>query len=122
MKEGIVLFAHGSRDPEWSRPFESLAAELSKKHVVRLAYLELMQPPLADAIASLADAGVDSIRVVPVFLAQGGHVKQDLPRLVAAARSAHPNINITLEQAIGERPQVLAAIARAITELNRRTR
>ena len=115
MKECIVLFAHGSRDPEWSRPFESLAAELSKKHVVRLAYLELMQPPLADAIASLADAGVDSIRVVPVFLAQGGHVKQDLPRLVAAARSAHPNINVTLEQAIGERPQVLAAIARAIT-------
>lgn len=115
MKAGIVLFAHGSRDPEWARPFESLAAELSKKHVVRLAYLELMQPPLEHAIASLADAGVNSIRIVPIFLAQGGHVKEDLPRLVSTARKAYPNVDITLEKAIGERPQVLAAIARAIS-------
>ena len=115
MKAGIVLFAHGSRDPEWARPFESLAAELSKKHVVRLAYLELMQPPIEDAIASLADAGVNSIRIVPIFLAQGGHVKEDLPRLVSTARKAHPNIDIRLEKAIGERPRVLAAIARAIS-------
>jgi sirohydrochlorin cobaltochelatase len=115
LKQGIVLFAHGSRDPEWARPFESLAAELSKKHVVRLAYLECMQPRLEDAIAALADVGVNLIRIVPIFLAQGGHVKEDLPRLVTAARKAHPNIDITLEKAIGERPQVLAAIARAIS-------
>ena len=115
MKDGIVLFAHGSRDPEWARPFESIAAELAKKHLVRLAYLEIMQPPLADAIASLANAGVQAIRIVPLFFAQGGHVKEDLPRLVAAARNAHPQVKITLEKAIGERPQVIAAIARAIS-------
>ena len=28
MKEGIILIAHGSRDPEWSRPFERIAASL----------------------------------------------------------------------------------------------
>lgn len=114
MKSGIVLFAHGSRDPQWAAPFESIAAELSKAFLVRLAYLEIMQPPLADAIASLASAGARSIRVIPVFLGAGGHVREDLPRLVAAARSAHPHLEITLEKPVGEQPAVIAAIARAI--------
>jgi len=120
LKEGLILFAHGSRDPEWARPFESLAAKLSEQFLVRVAYLELMQPPLGEAVASLAAAGAKRIRVVPVFLGQGGHVKQDLPRLVAAAKGLHPNVEISLLKPIGEQPGVLAAIAQAIsTEISR---
>lgn len=115
MKQAIVLFAHGSRDPEWARPFDAIAAELSEKSLVRVAYLEQMKPDLAEAVAALAAAGARSIRVVPLFLGSGGHVKQDLPRLVAAARVAHAGVEITLEQPIGEQPAVLAAIARAIS-------
>jgi sirohydrochlorin cobaltochelatase len=115
LKQAIVLFAHGSRDPEWARPFEAIALELSANSLVRLAYLEQMKPDLAEAVAALAAAGARSIRVVPLFLGSGGHVKQDLPRLVAAAREAHAGLEIKLEQPIGEQPGVLAAIARAIS-------
>jgi sirohydrochlorin cobaltochelatase len=115
LKQGIVLFAHGSRDPEWSRPFERIAAQLSKDFLVRVAYLELMRPSLGEAVASLAAAGAGSIRIVPVFLGQGGHVKEDLPRLVAEAGAAHPGLKLILEKPIGEQPQVIAAIAEAIS-------
>jgi sirohydrochlorin cobaltochelatase len=111
LKQGVVLFAHGSRDPEWARPFEQIAAALSGKLAVRLAYLEMMQPPLGKAIDALVADGCDAIRVVPVFLGQGGHVKHDLPRLVAAAHAAHPGVSLTLEKAIGERPAIIQAIA-----------
>jgi sirohydrochlorin cobaltochelatase len=113
---GIVLFAHGSRDPEWARPFEQLAAELSHKVTgpVVLAYLELMRPPLHEAISALLDKGATSIRVVPVFLGHGGHVKQDLPRLIERARKSHPQVAIALEPPIGEQPAVIEAIATAI--------
>ena len=114
MKQGIVLFAHGSRDPEWSRPFDSIAAQVSKKSLVRVAYLELMRPSLGDAVKSLATAGVKKIRVIPLFLGPGGHIKNDLPRLVLAARADHPQVKITLERPIGEQPRVIAAIAAAI--------
>ena len=114
MTDGIVLFAHGSRDPEWARPFESIASLLSKDFLVRIAYLELMRPTLDEAVAALAAAGADSIRVVPLFLGQGGHVKQDLPRLVATAAAARPAVRLVLEQPIGEQPQVIEAIAAAI--------
>ena len=114
MKDGIVLFAHGSRDASWAKPFEDIAAQLSAEFSVRLAYLEQMKPTLHEAIASLAAEGVRSIRVVPLFLGAGGHVKDDLPPLVSAARAAHPGLAITLEDPIGERPEVLVAIADAL--------
>jgi len=116
LKAGIVLFAHGSRDPEWARPFEALAATLSPKFdgPVKLAYLELMPPSLEEAIDSLVDAGVTAIRIVPIFLGQGAHVKEDLPKLVARARERHPKIMLHLEAPIGEQHAIIEAIATAI--------
>ncbi|HYL88900.1 MAG TPA: CbiX/SirB N-terminal domain-containing protein [Burkholderiales bacterium] len=113
MKPGIVLFAHGSRDSDWAHPFQQLAARLRTKvdGPIVVAYLEFMSPTLYDAIASL---GTDDVRVVPVFLGQGGHMKEDLPKLVAAARKKHSGVTIRLEPAIGERPIVIEAIAAAI--------
>ncbi len=113
MKSGIVLFAHGSRDSDWARPFQQLAETLRTKvdGPIVVAYLEFMPPTLDDAIASL---GTTDVRVVPVFLGQGGHVKEDLPKLVAAARKKHPRVKIRLDPAIGEQPIVIEAIAAAI--------
>jgi sirohydrochlorin cobaltochelatase len=113
LKQGLVLFAHGSRDPGWSRPFEQIAARLEKEFLVKVAYLELMSPSLDEAIAQLVAAGVEAIRIVPVFLGMGGHVKEDLPRLVAAA---NPPVKVTIDPPIGEQPRVIEAIAAAIAK------
>ena len=121
MKEGILLFAHGARDPEWARPFERISQELARKlpqAVVCTSYLEQMAPTFDEAVAALAATGVGSIRIVPLFFAQGGHVKHDLPRLVARAAAARPTLNIRLEAPIGEQPEVIAAIAAAIAAGN----
>ena len=114
MKEGIALIAHGSRDPEWSRPFERIALSLAEKLpavAVGLAFLE-HGPSLEETVAALVAKGAGSIRVVPVFLGQGGHVKDDLPRLVSEA--ARPGVKLLLEKPIGEQPQIIEAIASAI--------
>jgi sirohydrochlorin cobaltochelatase len=111
---GVILFAHGSRDPEWARPFESVASILSNNFLVTVAYLELMRPTLAEAVAALAAAGAKSIRVIPMFFGQGGHVKDDLPRLVSELGRAHGDLELVLEKPIGEDPAVIEAIAGAI--------
>ncbi len=118
MNKGIVLFAHGSRDREWARPFEALAATLARQTDARisLAFLELMQPSLGEAIDALAAEGVEAVRVVPIFFGQGGHTKQDLPQLAAAARTRHPGLPISLEPPIGEQSSVIEAIAAAIAK------
>ena len=111
---GIVLFAHGARDPEWARPFEEIRSRVRSsrpEYPIELAYLELMSPTLEEAIESLVAQGALAITVFPLFMAQGGHLKQDLPRILDAIRANHPHIPIALEPPIGEVPEIIEAIA-----------
>jgi len=114
LKPALVLFAHGSRDAQWARPFDALRAALADRFDVELAYLERMAPALDEAVARLAARGAKRIRVVPVFLGQGAHLARDLPALAAAAGARHPGVALELEPAIGEQPAVIAALAAAI--------
>ena len=110
----ILLFAHGARDPSWAEPFRRIVARLRQKQPgirVELAFLELMKPDLASAVAGLAAAGVGQITVVPLFLAQGGHLKEDLPKLLDDIRSHHPALRIDVTSAIGDSEDLTNAIA-----------
>jgi sirohydrochlorin cobaltochelatase len=117
VQRALVLFAHGARDPQWAQPFRQLVAELGDLlpgERIALAFLELMQPTLAECAAVLHGDGVRSLRIVPVFLGMGGHLKEDLPKLVAAIRASYTDLDIAVEPPIGEQPEVIAAIAAAI--------
>jgi sirohydrochlorin cobaltochelatase len=114
MRSTLILFAHGSRDPEWSRPFEELAERVRRRASgsdVRLAYLELMQPRLPEAAAAAIEAGTTSIRIVPIFLAQGAHVRTDLAALITQLRARHPTVKIECSEPAGENSAVLDAVA-----------
>src|SRR5690349_4507282 len=110
---GIVLFAHGSRDPEWAKPFEAIRDRIRTARPecpIALAYLELMSPTLEDAIAQVIAEGAAAIAVFPLFMAQGAHLRNDLPRIVAAIRESHAHVPIALESAAGEAPEILDAL------------
>ena len=116
MKTGLILFAHGARDPAWAAPFEAVAARVRRARPaaeVRLAFLEFMAPTLPEAGAALAAAGCAQVAVLPLFLGAGGHVRKDLPKLVEALREAHPAVAFTLHGAVGEDDSVIAAMAEA---------
>jgi sirohydrochlorin cobaltochelatase len=110
----IVLFAHGARDPAWAEPFRRIVDRLRSNHpetLVELAFLEMMRPSLADAMAALAAGGFVQVTVVPLFLAQGGHLKEDLPRLLGDIRGHYPSLRIDVTQAIGDSEELTNAIA-----------
>ena len=110
----IILFAHGARDPQWAQPFKKIKRALEAKRpgiTVVLAFLELMEPALPDAVAKLADAGHQSITIAPLFMAQGGHLKNDLPKILDALRADYPKTRIALLPAIGDVDAILDAIA-----------
>jgi sirohydrochlorin cobaltochelatase len=110
---GIVLFGHGSREAEWARPFEAIRDRLRRErpeYPVAVAYLEHMAPTLDEAIGILASEGASSVTVFPIFIAQGGHLRHDLPRLVEAARATRPHLPIALEPALGDAPEIVEAI------------
>ncbi len=116
--KAIILLAHGSRDPQWVKPIESIAQAVAQQNAavkVRCAYIELMQPSLADATADLAAQGAVHIRIAPLFLGIGKHVREDLPRLTAALRAAHPTLEFELMPSIGEHPALIACIANILS-------
>ena len=113
MKQALILFAHGARDPRWAAPFERLreiAQAALPDAAVSLAFLELMSPRLPEAVSCLVQDGCNRISLVPVFLGQGGHVLRDLPLMVDELRSAYPHVAIHVAGAVGEDPDVQRAM------------
>ena len=110
----IVLFAHGSREPDWVRPFEQLrdrvARELGRESV-DLAFLEHTPPGLEETIAGLYARGVRRISVVPLFLAAGGHLKRDLPRMLEEIVRRHPGLSARATPPLGEIDPILESIS-----------
>ncbi len=113
-KSAIVLFAHGARDAQWAEPFRKMQSMVRKKKPgvpVELAFLELMQPSLDETIADLATRSIKNISVIPLFMAQGGHLKEDLPRKLTEIRRSYPAVSFRISPPIGEAQAILAAIA-----------
>ena len=116
---GIVLFAHGSRDERWRAPVEAVARQvtvLDPTARIAGADLELVAPDLRTAVQALVAAGVRRIRIVPLFLGMGRHVREDLPGLVDELQALHPGIPFALRPAVGEDPEVIALLAQKALE------
>lgn len=111
--KAIILFGHGARDTRWREPFDRLATLWQEQHAsvpVQVAFLEMMQPSLDEAVSTLVSKGATQITVVPVFFGQGGHLRNDFPLLLAACREKFPKITLSATLAVGEDLAVLQAI------------
>ncbi|HQO28938.1 MAG TPA: CbiX/SirB N-terminal domain-containing protein [Accumulibacter sp.] len=110
----LVLFAHGARDPEWAEPIRRLRTQIQQHSAllpVELAFFEYMSPTLDACVGELIRAGCGRIVVLPVFIASGGHLKRDVPALLARLRQSYPGTAIDLAAPVGESAVVLAAMA-----------
>lgn len=116
-QRGLILFAHGSRDPQWRAPMEAVAARaaaLDPQARVACAYLELMAPDLPACAADMAAHGVTDISIVPMFLGVGRHAREDLPPMLGELRRRHPQVRFELRPSIGEDARVVDMLARIV--------
>jgi len=101
----LLIVAHGSRNPNSNRETEALADAVRKREhdyeVVEHAYLELAEPTIPSAVGSLVERGVDSITLVPLFLASGNHVERDMPEIMDELTESYPESNFTMTPHIG---------------------
>jgi len=119
VQRAVVLFGHGSRDPLWRLPMETVATRLRTMRpdtLVHCAYLELDAPSLPHAVGELVAAGATQVTVVPMFLGTGRHAREDLPALVDEVRAAHPQVTFLLQKPVGEDGRVLDLIAQIALE------
>jgi len=113
-QSAVILFAHGARDARWAEPFLRIASKAraaAPTLIVEVAYLEHLEPNLEQAARRLAKLGAKAIRVVPLFLGRGGHLRVEVPKLVAAAQAALPGVAIEVARPAGEDDTVIDALA-----------
>jgi sirohydrochlorin ferrochelatase len=106
MSTGYIVFAHGSSVESANEAVRAVAAEMARRgglETVIAAFLEGGKPDLQSAVESLAGR-VSRIVVVPYFLTLGLHLQRDLPKLIAAAREAHPGVEIEVTPPLDGHP------------------
>lgn len=112
IRTGLILFAHGSRNPHWRKPFDRLLRDINRRGdcVAVLAFGEFIAPGVTEAAHRLAAQGITRAVIVPLFLGGGLHVRSDVPKLAAQARAA-TGIKLRVARTIGEDSGVLRAMA-----------
>lgn len=119
-KTALILFAHGSRDPEWAAPMRRVSAAVRAQSPdlrVDLAFLEFIKPELRECAEALLAEGFERIVILPMFIAQGGHLKRDLPLLLDELRQNNPQVCFELASAVGEAESIVQAMATHVLAL-----
>lgn len=117
-KTTVVVVGHGSRVGQANADFEAFVDRFRgyvPGHDLIPSYIELAQP---DATTALKQAALTSDRVfvLPLFLFAAGHVKNDLPLAVAAARREFPDVKFDVAPPLGVHPNMVRLAAARIDE------
>jgi sirohydrochlorin cobaltochelatase len=84
----VVLIGHGSTLPYNKEVLEGLGKRIEKRGIfkaVRVAFMQLNSPSIEDTLRTLARDGMKKIVALPVFLADGAHTKDDIPKKLKIA-------------------------------------
>jgi sirohydrochlorin cobaltochelatase len=117
VNDALIIFGHGSRDPLWTETLKALRERLRNalpRTEVELAYIEFLKPTLAECVDALWQRGCRDIAVLPAFIAEGVHLRQELPKLVEQARSDREGLSIQLFPAMGDLPEVQDGVVRFV--------
>lgn len=121
MSTGLLIVGHGSRDTKANLEFEALVAIYRSRRpdmTVAHGYIELAQPALITVLRDLAQQA-DVVVVLPLFLFAAGHVKNDIPLVLAQVQKEFPRPHLFIvARALGVHPSLVdLAYERAKPEL-----
>ncbi|HEY8454929.1 MAG TPA: CbiX/SirB N-terminal domain-containing protein [Actinopolymorphaceae bacterium] len=117
MSHGLLLVAHGSRDPRASLVAHRVA-EAAGAHVSGLtsvaAFLELAEPAPEPALDQLGERGVADLVIQPFLLSNAYHSTVDLPEVARLARDR--GWRVRLGDVLGPDDLLLDALAARLAE------
>ncbi|MDQ5908379.1 MAG: hypothetical protein QG599_470 [Pseudomonadota bacterium] len=106
----VLLIGHGTRRAAGVAEFHHLADQLQQALPDRTclaAFLELVEPGIPAALDTLQQQGFRCITALPALLMAAGHVKNDIPVMLKAFQTEHPDVDITFGADLGIHPNLL---------------
>ena len=68
---------------------------------VEIAYMEFCEPDIKQGIEALIKKGVDTIKVVPYFLFDGIHIREDIPSTIHEVLKEYPHVTVEMGKTLG---------------------
>lgn len=69
--------------------------------IARYAHMELAEPSIESGLRQCVEAGATDVICFPYMLSPGKHSTGDIPRMVAAAAAAYPELAVRVTNAFG---------------------
>jgi sirohydrochlorin ferrochelatase len=117
---GVLVLAHGSREKETENTLDRIVSILRQNlqidHIEK-AFLQFSDISLASGLEKLIQLGVSDIKIVPYFLFEGVHIKEDIPNEIKEFNQAHPQVTITLGRTLGVDQRLAEILEDRVREL-----
>ncbi|MBS3908240.1 MAG: precorrin-8X methylmutase [Actinobacteria bacterium] len=120
MSTGFIVLGHGSKVEETKEILEEIAATLRSRlqsEFVRYAALQFNEPDLPEVIESLADEGVTELIIMPLFMVDGNHIRQDIPEIIRDEEVKYPLLKIKVAEHIGPDVRIADILIERANEL-----
>jgi sirohydrochlorin cobaltochelatase len=108
----LVIVGHGTRDEQGAADFRAFVDRVRTRAPFDVdgGFIELSDPPVAEAVGRLADRGHRRLAAVPLVLVAAGHAKGDIPGSLARERLRHPGLTFAYGRPLGVHPTILALL------------
>ncbi len=114
-----VLIAHGSRAPTANQQFVELTRRVRERTGwlrVEHAFLELVEPPVAEAVERCVVAGARRVLLLPYFLFGGLHGLEDIHKLRDQLQERHANVQFLVCQPLGVDDRLVELVRQRLEE------
>lgn len=101
---GVLILAHGSRAKKTQDTLDAVVSMVRSKlpdQLIEVAYMEFCDVNIEKGLTMLIEKGIKNIKVVPYFLFEGIHIKEDIPTEIAAFLANHKDITVTMGETLG---------------------
>lgn len=105
----LLVVGHGTRSAEGVSQFAAHVNRIRAMAKVDVVggFIELSEPPLADAVAGLVAAGHRRVVALPLVLVAAGHSKGDIPAALKRESLRHPGLTFDYGRPLSGHPTVL---------------
>jgi sirohydrochlorin ferrochelatase len=118
--KGVLVVGHGSRRKSTEQTLEAvveMARGLLPEILIEIAYMEFGEQDIPSGLNVLIHRGAKEVAVVPYFLFDGVHIREDIPEALETLRAAHPDVKIIMGRPFGTDERLAAILSDRIKEI-----
>ncbi|MFD1416781.1 sirohydrochlorin chelatase [Oceanobacillus jeddahense] len=117
MFDAVIYIGHGSRREEGNAQFKRFIESVMEEVACpkqEIAFLELTNPTIAEALENLIAQGAKRFLIVPVLLFSALHHKLDIPEELRAVQKKYPFISFKMTEPFGTHPYMVDLVVKRI--------